>query len=514
MSELDWTSLNDTHNQYKEYTNLPKLLKRYSLDEKMKIACIHSSKAIDFGENIGSDKGHHLALPWCLETFVMLALEADEYTNGRFEGKGKSRFVDMMNTIWGASGKVFEQDRGRFHFPDLFFPVSLMIQFPMQESYSIKLFRFWTIFTDNAEPIKLQEQFERKFEVGYYDYLMLAETLYSIIRLLPKINKVIIPHKVVEFLILKRFPEATRNLLISREDYVRLQQKYTGDSVDPYRYLYSVRPSYQYAFVSSGNLFYFPLPHLIIQNVTTSLMYRLTEGDNKLRTDIGLYVWEPYLLNLLRDGMELGLYDEVLPEQKYKYKGSNSKSPDVLVRKGDDVLFMDSKSTVPSAGIRNLSENAYEEHIKIVGGYIAKLYRQICRFQYYNPFSSIATHNKVNYWGVIVVLEDSHICREFYFESARAELKLQKESDEYKWMCDHIQVAGLYDIELMSLTGQSVIDACKRARQDSTWKYAFSGAPDEPMPFVSTKFLEFQEMIDRDFKKILNELRDNGCFTN
>ena len=71
----------------------------------------------------------------------------------------------------------------------------------------------------------------------------------------------------------------------------------------------------------------------------------------------------------------------------------------------------------------------------------------------------------------------------------------------------------MYDIELMSLTGQSVIDACKNAHQDTTWKYSFSGSPDEPKPFVSKSFREFEEMLHRDFKVILGELREHGCFS-
>ena len=512
MSELDWKSFGDAHNQYKEYTKLPILLKRYSLDEKMRVSFINSSKVMDFGDQMREKDGSRFAWPWCLETFVMLALEAYEYSDGNFDGKGNDRFIDMLNTIWGATSKVFEKDQGRFTFPDLFIPVTLMTQFPVQESYRIKLYRYWNVFMNNEEPVRLREQFEKKFGVQYYDFLVLAETMYNIISLLPKIRRVIIPEKVLSYLILNRFPDATRSLLITREEYVKLQKKYAAGSSDPYRYMYSVRPSYQYAFVSSGNVFYFPLPHLIIQNVTSSLMYRLTEGDNQLRTDIGLYIWEPYLLNLMREGLSLDLYDEVLPEIKYKYKGSNSNSPDVIVRKGEEILFMDSKSTVPSVGIRILNSEAYEDHIRIVGGYIAKLFRQVYRFKHYNPFTNIASDDYRNYWGVIVVQEDAHICREFYFEYARAELKLEEESDEYKWICEHIQVAGLYDIEFMSLTGQSVIDACKNARQEITRKYAFAGAPNEPKPFISTRFREFEDMLHNDFKEILKELRENGCF--
>ena len=125
MAGLEWAKPSSSYNQYEEYRNLPKLLKRFSLEEKMRIACKYSAKVTSLDQVRKPEDMQNTALPWCLETFVMLSLEAKEYTD---------------------------------------------------------------------------------------------------------------------------------------------------------------------AFVSEGNVFYFPLPHLIIQNVTSSLMYRITEGNNQLRTDIGKHI--------------------------------------------------------------------------------------------------------------------------------------------------------------------------------------------------------------------------------
>ena len=86
---------------------------------------------------------------------------------------------------------------------------------------------------------------------------------------------------------------------------------------------------------------------------------------------MGKHVWEKYLLKLITDS---GAYQEVFPEQEYIYSGSNSYSPDVLARQGNQVLFIDSKSTVPNLGIRLFDPDSYEDNIRIVAENIVKLY--------------------------------------------------------------------------------------------------------------------------------------------
>lgn len=267
--------------------------------------------------------------------------------------------------------------------------------------------------------------------------------------------------------------------------------------------------AYQYAFVSEGDVFYFPLPHLIIQNVTTSLMYRITEGNDQLRADIGKHIWEKYVLDILN---EAGVYDEVYPEQEYTYSGSTAWSPDVLARQGKHILFIDSKSTVPSIGIRILKEGAFEKHIDTVAKHIRKLYNQINRFRYYNPFNGEVSWDKSDCWGVIVVLEDSFISRDFYYEKAREMLKTEISDLEYEWMKTHIKVASLYDIEHISLSGQSVIDVCIEAAKDNGASYSFPRILANKSTFHSPKYQSFIDDLNHAFKELMYEIECEGCF--
>ena len=99
FEERDATKEND---QYCQYKNLPILLKRFTFEEKMRIATVYSSRVILFSHKLWEKGESARVLPWCLETFVMLAMEAREYTDGDFKGKNENRFIKMYNAIWDA----------------------------------------------------------------------------------------------------------------------------------------------------------------------------------------------------------------------------------------------------------------------------------------------------------------------------------------------------------------------------------------------------------------------------
>ena len=103
MAGLEWAKPSSSYNQYEEYRNLPKLLKRFSLEEKMRIACKYSAKVTSLDQVRKPEDMQNTALPWCLETFVMLSLEAKEYTDGNFLGRNENRFRTMLNSIWNAN---------------------------------------------------------------------------------------------------------------------------------------------------------------------------------------------------------------------------------------------------------------------------------------------------------------------------------------------------------------------------------------------------------------------------
>lgn len=496
--------------QYCQYERLPVLLKRYSFEEKMRIATIYSSTVILFGQRKINGPQEIGVFPWCLETFVMLAVEAEEYSNENFCGKNEKKFIKMQNAIWNATTIAAREKCSNFTFIDLFMPVTGLTQFSLQESFRIKYYRYWTIFNNNVAPVFLKHIFREKMGTDYEEFLLLGNLLQILFILQGQGQENAVTQKSLDYLINRRFPKAAQCLRISRQDYVRLQKEYIKDSPDPYKYIYSLRPSYRYAFIEEKGDIYFPLPHLLQQNITSSLLYRITDNDDDLRRKIGKNVWENYLLDLLR---EVEVYQEVKSEQRYKYHKSESKSPDILIRQGGEVLLIDSKSTVPNIGIRLFDCASYEKNISIIAENIKQLYRQIQRFDLYNPFEGSVSNDLCNFWGVIVVLEDSYIMRNRYYEKAKELLDLEESSVEWRWLIAHIKVISLYEIERISLIGHSLIDAIKYSSKEDKLNYTFMGyPPNGEQEIISKKYLEFSENLNKKIKQIVLEMEWHGIF--
>lgn len=506
MNNLAGIDVNKLSTEYKEYARLPLLLKRFSFDEKMRMTTYYSSQSIMFNPKIHGKASMPNTLPWCLEAFVMLAIEAKEYQNGDFKGKNENKFKSMCDTIEDATSFITELNSKKFAFFDFFMPATALPQFHHQEAKNIKQYRYWKIFNDNSDPVHLKDTFKSKMGADYMDFLLLGHML-QLLFVVQSENQNIISQEVFSYLLYEKFPNAAKKLVISRSEYLTLQNKFADQSMKPFSYLYSLCPSYQYAFIYEDSKLYCPLPHLLNQNITSSLMFRLTENNNALRNDIGKHILEKYLFALINDTK---IYQEVFPEQNYKYKGTQSKSPDILAKQGKNILFIDSKSTVPSIGIRLFDDKAYEKNIEIVAENIKKLYHQIQRFEFYNPFSTEISQDKENYWGVVIVLEDSYIQRIHYYRKACELLCIKENSDEWQWIIKHIKVVSLYNIECICLCGLSIFDAFQHELSNNPFNYPFSGFPPKGRTFVDKNFLEFREKIHIETNKLVYEMRDHG----
>ena len=508
------------YDQYAQFENLPCLLKRYSFNEKMRMSCINSAYWI---LNKLSPEANGI-LPWVLETFVMISMEAYEYSDGDFRGKNDSKFVKMVNAIWNSHDSIQKLHRSKeFSFTDMFFPATMLKQSLSQESISIKTYRYWTLFNNKSvplnakeiqesgdDPVYLRDKFIEKMGASYEDFLMLGHTIELLFGVQEQKSISVIPQKALNYLLLEKYPQAAKNLIISRKDYVRKQQAYTMGQDRPAAYVYSLSPSYQYPFVKEGTSLYFPLPHLLTQSVTSSLYYRLTEGDNSLRKILGKTILETYLYDLIHDSE---IYDEVYPEQKYKEEHAEAYSPDVLACKDGAVLFLDSKSTVPSLGIRLWDEDAIKNNIKVTADNIKKIYKQIERFKLYNPFKTEVSEQKKDYWGVIVILEESFIFRHFFYEEAAKLLNIETTSKEYRWLTHHIKVASLYEVERLSLTGCSIIEGCQDINKDNPNDRPFSNFGSEDGKIKNTKYKEFEKNYKEAVINLAKNMIDRGCFS-
>lgn len=517
MRDFNPEDPNTKYDQYSHYDQLPRLLKRFSFAEKMRIANKYSSQWLEYRKQDLQGK----CLPWCLETFVMLSVESKEYSDNGFNGNNECKFITMYNAIFNATGDPLKSYSGEFSMKDIFIATTSSVQFDIQECQEIKLYRYWTLFNDDkhllnedavrksgAKPLYLKDIFHDKFGTYYRDYCLLGYIIKRLTILEAKNVKMTIPQKAYEYLVLERFQVAGEHLVISRDEYIEKQRACDKANKAPQAYLYSLRPSYQFPFIEEDGRLYFPLPHLLIQSVTTALYYRLTENDDTLRSQIGKNILEPYLLKLLS---ESGKYDEIYPEQTYQHKGE-ARSPDVLARQGKNVLFVDSKSTVPDIRIRNLVDEGFKHNIDIVGENIAKLYRQIHLFGKYSPFHGETSENTMDYWGVVVVLEDAYIPREYYYEVADKRLNILDNIEEKDWLRSNIKVASLYEIERLSLSGNSIIDACQKLNAKNKLEYPFGDYEGRKLIIDNPKFKNFLEKLRASSCEIVREMQENRAF--
>lgn len=493
----------DPYNQYTQYDKLPKLLKRFSFAEKMRICYQYSRPILHPGSFKEYIKNQHGPLPWVLETFALLSIEAIEYQNNDFMGKNQNKFINMINAIWNHTPSEFKGSTDVFL--KYFFPVTGQIQFSLQESYWIKYFRYWYIFTFVCEEIDMDQTFRSKYGTSYIDFLQLGLFLQCLLG-----TNLVIPQKVLAYLVTEKFNVVGSQLSVSRDKYITELHQMAGDFDNKSNYIYCIRPSYRYAFIIYDNLLYFPLPHLLIQNITSSLLYRLTEGNNRLREHIGKFVLESYLYKIVSDS---DVYDEVKAEIPYTaFDGSTSKSPDVMARLGNDYLYLDSKSSVPPKNLRLLDDSAFENTVNIVTENVVKLYRHICRTpDLLNPFPSSPLLNQNHIWGIVVILEDSYIRRSEIYHAVFKQLSIDENSDTAIWIHEHIKVIDLYSIERQCLCSKSMIDALKR--QQSTGHlddFYFEDAEDDNYSLTNTNFLEFKEMIMGKMDDVAQDMYTHG----
>lgn len=289
-------------------------------------------------------------------------------------------------------------------------------QFQIQEDIGIKIYRYSYIFNFENKNLNMKQQFTEKFGCSYDEFKRFGFIIHSLFS--REINKSITPD--IYDYVIRRYSYVIQHLLIDRADYVSLQEKIIHDTT---QYIYGFKYFYQFPFISYNQEIFLPLPHLIIQSVTSSLLFRLTEGNNKLRDLFGKEVLESYILHIC------GLsewFDEVIAEYSYKYKRNNKRTLDIMIRKGDKCLMLDSKSMSPRVSLRDLNEQDIEHTVNRMVTAVIQVYEQITerfRNEYY-PFDVKVDFLKENIFGAVILNEDSYILREIIMNTAAEKLKL------------------------------------------------------------------------------------------
>ncbi|SDI41713.1 hypothetical protein SAMN04487975_11682 [Planococcus glaciei] len=472
-----------------EFERLPILLKRYAFGAKMSIAQKNSMEIMNFNKIVDSEKLSSSHLPWELETFALLSISTGaEYDNQNFNGtKGERKFIKIMDAIRNYQHpKVFSKSEEDNLF-DYFLIVTGLTQFPIQEDTHYITYRYQYMFNFKNEKVSMPEEFKAKFGAEFREYLDLGIIL--------NLSFMARNHpKVLDYILIK-YEHIIKYLIIERENFNRLQSKVTTDIK---QYLYGFKYFYQYPFISYNEKTYLPLPHLIMHSVTSSLLFRLTEGDDKFRNVFGKEVLENYLIHIIKLTNQ---FEEVKGDFRYQSKKGGKDTLDVMAINKDYCFMIDSKSMVPRLALRNLAIETIQHTIDRLAKAVVQVYLHLTErlTKEYYPFSREVQFLPENIFGAVIILEESYIRREVVMKKAADLLNLKHKTKEYQFLCSNIKILSLYSMERMVFEGHDIIEKLVENRNSEKNWFAYN--------------LLGQEVSNQEVRKEIKLIKDQNLQT-
>ena len=465
--------------QVVDYMRLPTILKRYRFEDKLRHTETHSRKLMNPDVHGNPSKLRELLLPWELECFVSLSIKACEW---KYDSLDETHFIQMMNGIRDAYHPELQKKEESSQFSLWFMMVTSATQFDYSESFWHKLYRCAYYFSYISDKINMPEEFLKKFGIDYQSVMTFSLALW--IMYIAEAKDVSQGKREM----MEKHPQIVSLLTMSRDSFIAELDSLTSDPMD---YIYCLRPSYSFPFVSYKDETYLPLPHLLLRASTSSLMFRLTDGNDALREIVGLEVLESYLFHILSHYSEFEHIEKEIIYTKGALK--NQRSADVMTSIGDQIICFDSKSFAPKVALRVFSEEALSAECIRLGKAVKQMYEQIHnKFGVeYKPFDVPVNEDRSNIWGIVVVSENPCIHLDDIYAEAVRQLKVDFSAEEYEWLQSHVGIVALSSIEYQVFSSNDILSVVKQ--NASTKRY-------NDHWFTNVKFVaETTEM--KEFKK-------------
>lgn len=446
-----------------DYRKIPTILKRYSFQSKMAIAFSHSRFIMaNNGMNLRSVSEGYPS-PWELETFTMMAVIAKEWNNNSFSAPPDRCFSRIIQSIRDYIPPSIDDEKDQKSRLSRYLLAVGLVQFDIQKNVLPRLYRYWRIFNFKNENIDMPSLFQEKFNCVYDEFLEFALSLWLYFF---SVNLPLTKQQVIS--ISKKWPIPLQSLTITRSEYIQ-----SLNNITPLieNYVFCLRPSYSFPFIQYNDITYLPLPYVLIRAVTASLLFRLTDQNNVLQQNIGKNVLESYLLDLVKE-QDL---DEVLEEKNYT-SGHNTdqKTSDIMARRGNHVLFFDSKSFTPKRNNRTGDIDAIMSDIDRLALACVQMYKHLRNnFQTkYNFFEDRCNIPLSNRYGLVVVKEESPFMLEQIYLATAKHLSIDPESAEYRWLCLHIGVVEIDAVENYCFVHADILDSLiKRSNSDTIYDH-------------------------------------------
>lgn len=424
------------------------VLKKYSFESKMlacqKYACrimncSEVSMQLAYKENI---------MPWELETFVLFsAVYDDETVTTALTGDVFADVITKIRNYWHPELTIAERNGT---YADVFLMISAIQQFPTQGLITQKLFRYSYIFGFKNNKIDFSEKFSNLFGTDYKAFEEAAFLVFLSCCSGTELDGTVKAHIMQMGLSDKN---VMSTLQISKGDFVdRVKETYKDEVAD---YYYGLKVQYLWPIIGDDKFNYIPLPYLMINAVTESLLQRLTMGHKSLRNVFGKEVIEKYLYDIYSEVLTVTWISREIP---YKIGKDDKLSSDVLVAEEDYCTFFDTKALSPSLKIRKFDKDEIEKNVGMYSDAINEIYVQIANYRA-GHYSLDKSYEVDKIFGVVVVWDDSYITREAVYDRILCKDDLSEETKTY--IHSHIKIVSLRQIENMVLQNTSFLVSLK-----------------------------------------------------
>ena len=484
-----------------EYKNLLSISKIYSFYEKMKILNIYSSSIINIKKNI-IELSEDKVLPWELEIVYIFFVVAKEWKMDDFNGKNEKKFLEIIECIRNY-------DNPKINNLDLndivknMFTIYCFNQFEIQEVITYKLYRYNYFFNFKNKNIDMSNEFIKKFNYCYQYYIN-----FMIIILFLFGSKHKFSDKIFDYTIMK-YKNIVRKLSISREKCINRINFFAQNIYDYYS---CVKPCNIYPFLKEDGKYYLPLPHCIIAACTNSLLYRITDNNNEIRSLFGKEVLEQYLFDILS---ESNIFDEVIGEKNYIYKRQQMRTSDVMCRKEDFYVFFESKSMVPNAFTRCIDEESIiketDKIIKAMNQVYNQLINKFEKEYYFFKFNG-GNININKCFGIVCMLGDPFISRKDIYRAYANKYHIDENSEIYDFIINHIKICSLYDLERYAFTQNDILKSLiRQLEEQKPYDYVFADTLEKNR--MTANIIKFKEEQKLFLINYFEELKQNKIIT-
>lgn len=439
------------------FDKIPGLLMKYSWAAKMEVCARYSKQTMWHGRVWQSDTMKTAPTPWELNQFAALATI---YGDGRLEGFDDAAFRQIINCFRNAPVK--NRLRSIDDAKQYLSYEAAMVQFPYQVDALVLFFRYRYLFSfvDDAKKLDMPRLFLNTFQVSNEEVAFLSVLSFIASSQdeywIQFLREFCSQHHMAPT---ARFGQVVDLFSIDRTEYAKKEScliEFSTDGIANALNLMEIRP-----FIKMKDSYFLPLPFLLNFATTRHLFDRLVDENRDLRSKVGRTAMEAYVFKLFTDS---GCYDAV--EREFKYRRGNDRidSPDVIVKKGEEVVFIEVKLAEAPIVLRQLNQSVIDKTIGLAAKHVFQVYSRVNEIvRGFAKPRMVADFD--HSFCVVVVHEDSYTVRDEIYKRCFAEHPELSES-EREFIRTRITLTSLYDVEKFCYRHRSILPALRKRLQD------------------------------------------------